>query len=70
MSGKELGQAVVPLTTFLPLIGTAETVSQWVPVTDKDKEVRGIVQLVLRVDSNISRSERMLPKVYRESVCV
>lgn len=33
--GKELGQAIVPLTTFLPLIGTSETVSQWMPVTDK-----------------------------------
>ena len=81
--GKELGQAIVPLTTFLPLIGTSETVSQWMPVVDKvkgfhlsssffclfllffflqDKEVRGIIQLVLRVDSNVSRSERMLPK--------
>ncbi len=61
--GKELGQVVIPLTTFLPLIGTSESVSQWMPVTDRDtKEVRGIVQIVLRVDSNVSRSERMLPK--------
>jgi hypothetical protein len=81
--GKELGQVIVPLTTFLPLIGSSETVSQWMTVTDKvtllkyskyftkknilhiilqDKEVCGIVQIVLRVDSNVSRSERMLPK--------
>ena len=60
--GKVLGQIVIPLTTFLPLIGSDECVSQWMTVTEKDtKEVRGIVQLVLRVDSNVSRSERMLP---------
>jgi hypothetical protein len=61
--GKELGLVIIPLTTFLPLIGTSESVSQWMPITDREsKEVRGIVQIVLRVDSNVSRSERMLPK--------
>lgn len=61
--GKEMGQAIIPLTMFLPLIGTSESVSQWLPVTDREtKEVRGIVQVVLRVESNVSRSERMLPK--------
>ncbi len=36
--GVEVGQAVVPLTTFLPLIGTRESVSQWINVvSEKDK---------------------------------
>lgn len=60
--GLVLGSGSIPLTTFLPLIGSAESVAQWLPITDETKEVRGLVHVVCRVDSNISRSERMLPK--------
>ncbi len=61
--GVEMGQAVIPLTLFLPLIGSPDSVTQWLPVMDSvTKEVRGIINVVCRVDSNISRSERMLPR--------
>lgn len=62
--GKVVGKAQVPLMVFLPLIGTTDEVSKWYDViSEKEKEVRGSIHITCSVSSNVSRSERMLPRL-------